>query len=74
MPDLPVGVDELVHGLGVRLRLLPSGCGGDHRLEIEFIGVEQQANEGHLVVGLVADVAEDDDARLAGEVVDVIGR
>jgi hypothetical protein len=52
---------------------LPRGRGGDHGFEIDLVRVQQQANEGHLVVGLIAHVGDDDGARMACEVVDVGG-
>ena len=48
---------------------LPDRSGGDQGFELELVGVDQEAHERHLVVGLVADVAEDDHARASGELV-----
>ncbi len=62
-----------MHRLRMGGRLLPGGGGGDHGFDVDFVGVKQQTDEGHLIVGLVADVADDDDARMAGEVVDARG-
>ena len=63
-----------VHGFGMHRGLLPGRGGRDQGFDVEFVRIEQQADERHLVVGLVADVADDDDAGMAGEVVDVGGR
>ena len=68
--DLAVNADNCVHGLGMCSTLLPHRGGGDHRLEIHLVRVEQEADEGHLIVGLVADVADDDDTGMAHEAVD----
>ena len=70
-PHLSVGLDERVHGFGMGRGLLPSRGGGDEGFDVEFVGIHEQANEGHLIVGLVADIADDDDAGFSGEVVDV---
>ena len=69
--DLAVGGDQRAHGFGMRGGFLPRGSCRDHGFEVDFVGVEQQADERHLVVGFVAHVGDDDGARVAGEIVDV---
>src|ERR1039458_1525792 len=68
---LPVGVNQGVHSFGMHCVLLPGGGRSDQRLQVEFVRVEQQTDEGHLIVWLVADVADDDYARMPREVVDM---
>jgi hypothetical protein len=70
---LAIRVDQRVHRLGMRRRLLPRRCTRDHRLQVQFVRIQEQADERHLVVRLVADVADDHDARMSRELVYVRG-
>src|ERR1039458_3867211 len=71
---LAICMNERMHGFGVNDLLLPCGCGSDQRLNVQFVGIEKQPDQGHLIVRLVANVADDDDARTASEVIDVCVR
>ncbi len=54
----------------LRVFLLPGGGGGDQAFDVELVRVQQQAHERHLVVGLIADVGEHEEAGAGGEIVD----
>jgi hypothetical protein len=60
-----------MHGFGMRSGFLPCRRSGDEGFDVELVRIHEQAHEGHLVVGFVADIADDDDPRMSGEVVDV---
>ena len=70
-PHLSIGLDQGVHGFGMHRGLLPGGGGGNQCFNVEFVRVQQQTNQRHLIVRLVADVADDEDARVSGEVINV---
>lgn len=60
--DEGVAVDDLVDGGGVDGVVEPGGGDGGDVDNVEFIGVGEQADEAHLVVGLVGDVGQDEEA------------
>lgn len=62
--DLGVAVEDLEDGGGVDGVVLPGGGDGGDVDEVELVGVGQEPDEAHLVVGLVGDVGHDEDARL----------
>ena len=62
-----VGLDNAVHCFRMGRFPLPGGGGGDHGFEIDFVGVQQQADERHLVIGFIADVADDDHSWMTAE-------
>lgn len=61
--DGGVGVDDLVDCLWVGGVGEPGGGYGDEAFGLEFVGVEEVADQGLGVVGFVEDVGEDEDAR-----------
>ena len=59
LPDPAVGGDPLGDHPGVGAVLQVGGAGGDQPLHVELVGVEQEADHRLRVVGLVADVGQD---------------
>jgi hypothetical protein len=55
--------DERVDDVRADLVLHPGRGGGDEPLYVELVGVDEESNHRHLVVGLVRDVGHDDHAR-----------
>ncbi|HZR66355.1 MAG TPA: hypothetical protein VFA85_14505 [Terriglobales bacterium] len=47
--------------------LLPRRSGCDHGFNVKLVRVEKKSDQRHLVIGFVADVADDNHARLAGK-------
>jgi hypothetical protein len=70
-PHTAVSLDETAHRFRMQHILLPNECGRDQRLDVQFVRVQEQANEGHLIVGLIADIADDDHPWMAGEGINV---
>ena len=60
-----------MHGFRMHRTLLPGGSCGNDPFNLKFVRVEEQANERHLIIGLVADVADDDYAWRPGKGVNV---
>lgn len=65
--DLPIGPDDFSDGVRRRAVGQPGGRHGADPACRKFVGVEKIADQGLLVVGLVFDVGEDEDAVLTGE-------
>jgi hypothetical protein len=61
-PHLPVSPHQGAHGFRMEHVLLPGGRAGDQSFDVQLVRIEQEADERHLVVGFVADIAEDDQA------------
>jgi hypothetical protein len=53
-------VDEIDAGGGYSQFARGSGGGGDEAFDLELVGVEEQADEGLLVIRVAADVGEDE--------------
>src|SRR5262249_20353723 len=72
--DLAVVGDDGPHGFRMCGGFLPCGGGGDHGFDVDLVGVEEKTDEGHLVIGLVSHIGNDDGAAVSADVVDVSGR
>jgi len=72
-PHLAVDCHQRAHGFRLDLVPLPRGRRRDERLQAELVRVQKQADERHLIVRFVPDIAQDDNARLAVDTVDVVG-
>lgn len=70
-PYFAVGLDQLAHRFRMHGGPLPGGCGCDQSFNVEPVGIEEEANEGHLIVGFVADIADYENAWMAGEAVNL---
>ncbi len=71
---LSIEGDDFMHRLRMGDGLLPCRCGSHQSLHIDFVGIEQKADERHLIVRLVSDVADNESARMAGKVVEMLRR
>lgn len=62
--DLFAGVDDFPDCVGTDAVAHPGGGGDDDIFDIEFVGVDEEADHGHLIVRFVRDIADDEDAVL----------
>ena len=79
MPQQPrpyflIRADEHLQDVGAHFVPHPRGCGRDQPLDIEVIGIDEEADHRHLIVGLVGDVGHHDDALLFDIRIDTRGR
>jgi hypothetical protein len=70
---LAVGGDQLAQDLGLDPVLLPGGSRCDQPFQVNFVRIEKEADELHLVVRFVAYVGQNDDAWTAGELIRIAG-
>ena len=59
---LLIGVDHRPHHIRPHPLTHPRRRRRDQPLDVEFVRVDEEADQRHLVVGLVGDVGHDDDA------------
>jgi hypothetical protein len=67
--NLTIRLNQRMHRFRMGRSFLPRRCRSYHSFDIEFVGIEQQPNERHLIVRLVANVAYYYDPWAAGKII-----